>query len=330
MVCTSGQSSGMIVARRAQFLINKLIVDGFTKEEFIAAEALYHPGKTAEEISEVYFYSGGSARYYFGYSDRIPELCEVLREKIRFLRNSAIFFAGEDNPLTTYRHGTCVLVSKFIAKVFSAFVSSEFITAAKLELPDDNSWQGWVAELDFHLRVRAQKSHNLHLVLKDEHQNTVFDKAVAIVQRFNDLNEILSAAVSNADGVLYVPENYCNLGYDAIHVSYGDADDQNKRPVIVNVFQITVAEGHTKKLMSTFHLLQRLFPLTDFQEQTRFPLASVHVEYRIVTKRENIARFNMGLKSTNLTGIPQIQQYDPNFAYPASFSKVYYDAEIPF
>jgi hypothetical protein len=54
--------------------------------------------ESSEEILEVYYYSGGSARYYFHFNDRIPELCEFLRERISYLPHSAASFQDGKEP----------------------------------------------------------------------------------------------------------------------------------------------------------------------------------------------------------------------------------------
>ena len=77
--CTSGQSGQLISSRHCKFEFgNCFTVTGFTKAEYISAEQVLHPGRTRDEILEMHYYAGASARYPFQYFGRIRSFCHFL------------------------------------------------------------------------------------------------------------------------------------------------------------------------------------------------------------------------------------------------------------
>jgi hypothetical protein len=164
VTCTSGQSVPLSAARASQFCYGKtFIVEGFTRDEYLAAEGFLHPDRTVDDIHRMYYFAGGSARYFFQYFDSIGDLCNLFRSKIRrilTISNYSAFFSGAVgdssidavNSLTTYRNGNTdarpVLVSKFVVRLLFESADMNFINAAK-----DVYWQGWCTELDFFIRV---------------------------------------------------------------------------------------------------------------------------------------------------------------------------------
>jgi hypothetical protein len=92
--------------------------------------------------------------------------------------------------------------------------------------------------------------------------------------------------------------------------------------VHVDIFQITRAKAHTKKLESTELFLQTLFP--HGREFAEFVIL-----YRIVTPYRNLSQFRLNPKSRS--GIPEItNNWDAQFSWPDSFGVVYFDEDIPF
>lgn len=173
--CTSSQSDRMKTVRATRFTFGQNeIIEGWTKDEYINAEntlaaANGVPPHTIDAIEEMYYYAGGSARYYFVFFQRINDLIKLLDDMISNVPHTADFFAGGmrsgeahvRNSIMTYRSTRSVrkpvFVSKYVIRELARDVNEEFIQAAANILPDNGSWQGWVTELDFLHVVRKQR-----------------------------------------------------------------------------------------------------------------------------------------------------------------------------
>jgi hypothetical protein len=132
--------------------------EGFTLQELLEAEAILNPLRTEEEIERMYFYSGGSARQYYGYVNEIHVLCNHLDRRISAVPYDESFFRGKArdkrkwsdamNELTTYRMKRPILVSEYVLRRFSDCCDKGFINAAKNPFIDDLAWQSACVYLD--------------------------------------------------------------------------------------------------------------------------------------------------------------------------------------
>ena len=133
-------------------------VTGFTKAEYISAEQLLHFERTRDEILEMYYYAGGSARYYFQYFGRIRSLCNfLLRNTSRFPHSTnslqgvaGLAMADAVSSIIIYLDpnfgSSPTIVSKYVTRLLSDKVSRNFVYSVKNALLDNDSWQGCVQD----------------------------------------------------------------------------------------------------------------------------------------------------------------------------------------
>jgi len=336
--CTSQQFGTLKCALASKFDGGgRNLVEGFELTDFIAAESLLHPMRTENDIKEVHYFAGGSARHYFQYFDDPQLLARYLSDLVDRIPNrelqSGIQFVGQASddyslvtcrPTNNYRRKTRrILVSKFVRRLLAVerTLPRDFIDDSLNDLPD--------IELDFFNRVREQRAGGFPFQLKGvgvvaAAAPILIHCKISMLFDFTTLNNLQPVTVDEANedyAVMFIPTAYYTEGYDAILVRFGHAVNGRRQPII-DILQLTTALHHSKQLQSTADFLERLFP-----HGSNLFSAPI-VRYRIVTHKAMVNAFDMALGVRE--GLESVVHFDPHFAFPDSFTACYFDGDIPF
>jgi hypothetical protein len=210
--------------------------------------------KTVDQIKERFYYAGGSARYYWRFSD-VSQLIQFLSDQItRYYRVRRIAgrIGSDSFELTSHVDSCEIFVSEYVTRCLSNHFTKSTLSAFQHQLlPNNPAWQEWVIKTEFlyycHL-VQTSNDSTAKLELRN-HSMRSFKCKISKIIRFEYLNDICPATVEgkdSADEVLFVPMMWCNSAYDAISIKYRQTLSGIKP--IATVFHVTLALQPTKKL----------------------------------------------------------------------------------
>ena len=166
ITCTSFQALGRISqevslksASRARFVMESWRETEY--DEAVRTGALILPGPTT--VKELFYYAGGSVRLFLKpIDDVIAELeCKIdcASDMGKLVGSGGVGDASADatNSLMAIYDGKTIVLSQFVMRKLLESVTDDFIQKARLFLPDNPVWQGWVTEAEVLHMARTQR-----------------------------------------------------------------------------------------------------------------------------------------------------------------------------
>ena len=166
ITCTSFQALGKISqevslksASRARFVMESWRETEY--DEAVRTGALILPGHTT--VKELFYYAGGSVRLFLKpIDDVIAELefkIDCAPDMGKLVGSGGVGDASADatNSLMAIYDGKTVVLSQFVMRKLLESVTDDFIQKARLFLPENPVWQGWVTEAEVMHMARTQR-----------------------------------------------------------------------------------------------------------------------------------------------------------------------------
>ena len=207
ITCTSFQPLGKI-SHEAYFKsapYAHFIMDSWSETEYEDAvdkgALVLPPGIT---VSEMYFYAGGSIRIFQKPVEEVITYLEMRMDGVscsdmgKRLGISGAF--GDDasaialNSLMSVYDGRSIVLSQFvIRKLLESSVTNDFIQKARLILPDNVAWQGWITEAEVMQMARTRRN----LAFRDNPYNStsvdIWCAEPGVITFVNDQDKVLQS-----------------------------------------------------------------------------------------------------------------------------------------
>lgn len=166
ITCTSFQALGKLSqevslksAPRARFVMESWREAEYDEAVRTGAPILLEP----TTVNEMFFYAGGSVRLFLkSIDDVITELeikIDCAPDMGKLIGSGGVGDASTDatNSLMAIYDGKSVVLSQFVMRKLLESVTEDFIRKARLFLPDNPVWQGWVTEAEVLHMARTQR-----------------------------------------------------------------------------------------------------------------------------------------------------------------------------
>ena len=150
--CLAGMNTELLVKVADR---NDFEMDSWTLEEYtsaIAKEALTIDPNTS--LSEIFYYAGGCIRLL---QLSVKQVKSILSKKIlqcrdisKLVGKGGVGDSSEDavNTLMATSRGCRTILSQYVTRMLLEKVSDGFLRTARLTLPDNPSWLGWIFEYE--------------------------------------------------------------------------------------------------------------------------------------------------------------------------------------
>ena len=269
IICTSFQAINLSSEQERQVAPSYFTMLSWTEEEYLAAIAV---GLKIDNFQEMFFYGGSSIRYVLW--PTTAQLIKFLDRKIAAVSNVQHLLTGSvgkksndavNSLMCIVEPNVSIFLSEYVTRKLSSLCEKATILRCKSILPDNPSWQGWVAELDVISRIRT------------DCKLTVYDKDsepeiwAGRVLEFDSLDE---RQVLNCPGKTFLlPLRWNQGGFDFLFKSAGHT---------VQAANVTIGSSHSLKLRHLVPVLKHWH--------------TKQLDFAFVCNKKNFAKFKLPLK----------------------------------
>jgi hypothetical protein len=221
VTCTSFQAPGkmsqevsMKCAPRGRF-----VMDSWQEDELHAALEVgalsLSPGTTE---SEMFYYAGGSVRLF---QAPVKDVESELESKIsavpdmsKLVGSGGVGDSSADatNSLMAMYSGKSVILSQFVLRKLMDRVSDDFIQKARLFLPSNPSWQGWLVEAEVMHTARTRRNLSFRSDSSEPKVTETWQAEAGVIS----FEEVAELAEKNLKVGWYQPMRWNQKGYDAL------------------------------------------------------------------------------------------------------------------
>jgi len=297
-----------------RLLCSYFVMTSWTLEQYegaLASGVIFPPDTTSETLHEQYCYGGGSMRLMLGSQKSTIEFLNVKLEKVSNVEALLSGLAGKASKdyvnalMQFFDNSKCSIpVSEYVKHKLIEKFDMKFVNAAKLQLQNNRSFQGWVFELEFTTRLRLAFKHSsavnktVILVGKD---GTTKHLLVNHFVTFAVLSLQRDSLIANT---AFVPYKWNQGCYDGVYYTVRD------RAMVFEFYQCTIATSHVLKFQYVANFLAKFFDISPGRRNAA-PLPQIEVNFFIVTPRDNVQAFN----SCVCEDVLAVQQFDPEFSF---------------
>ena len=235
VACTSFQAASYKSEFQAKMVYSsRFCVNSWTLEEYKEAQACGILAYSDEELLDHHFYAGGSIRFMYFKLEKARLDIKASFDRVRDYRSVVEGLQGQGEKqavntiLAVFNRGEfTVELSEYVMRLLSKKVDRSFIGTAKMVLPCNASWQGWVLELEFMILLRQSTGVTLM-----NGTRKVFWKPSPILDVVDHRD--LKANLIPEQSCWIIPEQFNQGCFDAIYV-------HNRRKV--DIFNVTLSRS---------------------------------------------------------------------------------------
>jgi hypothetical protein len=282
----------------------------WTLRQYEEAGPKLFPSLSLDELHELYCYAGGSLRLMLYLNTNLVK--SFLNEKIAKVVNPADLLSGlagmssshfVNALMQMHNDGVFFPVSDYARHRLVERNGLQFVTAAKMHLPSNPSYQGWIFELEFITCLQLAKKTSRSLTLKFR-SGPETSLTIDHLEWYSNAQEEPLVCHERGNSI-FLPIKWNQGCFDAVYHW-----KEETKPCFAFI-SCTIAASHDCKLQFVADFLAKLYTLGECASCSSSSTSHCQVHFWVVTKEEVARLYNHG----NVESVESVQNFDPNFSF---------------